>query len=211
MTICRVDVSLVAAHHIGAHIWPPDGKNLCDDEDAEGFWFSPSLDGARALNDAEVSVLRRSRIELMQKPVRPLHSAGIHHNLMIVSTEFAALAEAMAPGRHQFVPLSDVWFQKAKEPSPGRYLAVLIMDYASTVDLEKSNIVRQFLPQLQKTAVRLSAIYPVQRVVRTDTAMGRSLWADVVTGAIFCTEDFRKRAKALGGTLGLGFGECTEI
>ena len=128
MTICRVDVSLVAAHHIGAHIWPPDGKNLCDDEDAEGFWFSPSLDGARALNDAEVSVLRRSRIELMQKPVRPLHSAGIHHNLMIVSTEFAALAEAMAPGRHQFVPLSDVWFQKAKEPSPGRYLAVRLAD-----------------------------------------------------------------------------------
>ena len=67
MTICRVDVSLVAAHHIGAHIWPPDGKNLCDDEDAEGFWFSPSLDGARALNDAEVSVLRRSRIELMHE------------------------------------------------------------------------------------------------------------------------------------------------
>lgn len=88
MTIYRVDVSLVAAHRIGAHILPPDGKNLCDDEDAEGFWFSPSLDGARALNDAEVSVLQRSRIELMQRPVRPLHCAGIHHNLMIVSTAF---------------------------------------------------------------------------------------------------------------------------
>lgn len=210
MTIYRVDVSLVAAHRIGAHILPPDGKSLCD-EDAEGFWFSPSLDGARALTEAEVSLLQRSRIQLMQRPVRPLHSAGIHHNLMIVSSEFAAMAEELAPGRHQFVPLSDVWFYKAKEPSPGRYLAALIMDYAPTVDLEKSNIVRQFLPHLQKTAVRLSAIYPVQRVVRTDTALGRSLWADEATGAIFCTEEFRKRAKALGGTLGLVFGECTEI
>ena len=210
MTIYRVDVSLVAAHRIGAHILPPDGKSLCD-EDAEGFWFSPSLDGARALTEAEVSLLQRSRIQLMQRPVRPLHSAGIHHNLMIVSSEFAAMAEELAPGRHQFVPLSDVWFYKAKEPSPGRYLAALIMDYAPTVDLDKSNIVRQFLPHLQKTAVRLSAIYPVQRVVRTDTALGRSLWADEATGAIFCTEDFRKRAKALGGTLGLVFGECTEI
>jgi len=210
VTIYRVDVSLVAAHRIGAHILPPDGKSLCD-EDAEGFWFSPSLDGARALTEAEVSLLQRSRIQLMQRPVRPLHSAGIHHNLMIVSSEFAAMAEELAPGRHQFVPLSDVWFYKAKEPSPGRYLAALIMDYAPTVDLEKSNIVRQFLPHLQKTAVRLSAIYPVQRVVRTDTALGRSLWADEATGAIFCTEEFRKRAKALGGTLGLVFGECTEI
>ena len=210
MTIYRVDVSLVAAHRIGAHILPPDGKSLCD-EDAEGFWFSPSLDGARALTEAEVSLLQRSRIQLMQRPVRPLHSAGIHHNLMIVSSEFAAMAEELAPGRHQFVPLSDVWFYKAKEPSPGRYLAALIMDYAPTVDLDKSNIVRQFLPHLQKTAVRLSAIYPVQRVVRTDTALGRSLWADEATGAIFCTEEFRKRAKALGGTLGLVFGECTEI
>lgn len=210
MTIYRVDVSLVAAHRIGAHILPPDGKSLCD-EDAEGFWFSPSLDGARALTKAEVSLLQRSRIQLMQRPVRPLHSAGIHHNLMIVSSEFAALAEEMAPGKHQFVPLSDVWFYKAKEPSPGRYLAGLMMDYAPTVDLEKSRIMRTFLPHLQKTAIRLSAIYPVQRVVRTDTALGRSLWADEVTGAIFCTEDFRKRAKALGGTLGLVFGECTEI
>lgn len=210
MTIYRVDVSLVAAHRIGAHILPPDGKSLCD-EDAEGFWFSPSLDGARALTEAEVSLLQRSRIQLMQRPVRPLHSAGIHHNLMIVSSEFAAMAEELAPGRHQFVPLSDVWFYKAKEPSPGRYLAALIMDYAPTVDLDKSRIMRTFLPHLQKTAVRLSAIYPVQRVVRTDTALGRSLWADEVTGAIFCTEDFCKQAKALGGTLGLGFGECTEI
>ena len=210
MKIYRVDVSLVAAHHIGAHIWPPDGKDP-GDEDAEMFFFAPSLNGARALNVAEVSLLQRSRIELMQKPARPLHSAGIHRNLMIVSTEFAAMAEEMAPGRHQFVPLSDVWFQKAKEPSPGRYLAALVMDYAPTVDLEKSRIMRTFLPHLQKTAIRLSAIYPVQRVVRTDTALGRSLWADEVTGAIFCTEDFRKRAKALGGTLGLGFGECTEI
>lgn len=210
MTIYRVDVSLVAAHRIGAHILPPDGKDPSD-EDAEMFFFAPSLNGARALNDAEVSVLQRSRIELMQKPVRPLHSAGIHHNLMIVSTEFAAMAEEMAPGRHQFVPLSYVWFYKAKEPSPGRYLAGLIMDYAPTVDLEKSRIMRTFLPHLQKTAIRLSAIYPVQRVIRADTAKGRSLWADEATGAIFCTEDFRKRAKALGGTLGLGFGECTEI
>lgn len=210
MTIYRVDVSLVAAHRIGAHILPPDGKSLCD-EDAEGFWFSPSLDGARALTEAEVSLLQRSRIQLMQRPVRPLHSAGIHHNLMIVSSEFAAMAEELAPGRHQFVPLSDVWFYKAKEPSPGRYLAALIMDYAPTVDLDKSRIMRTFLPHLQKTAVRLSAIYPVQRVVRTDSALGRSLWADEATGAIFCTEEFRKRAKALGGTLGLVFGECTEI
>lgn len=210
MTIYRVDVSLVAAHHIGAHIWPPDGKDP-GDEDAEMFFFAPSLNGARALNVAEVSLLQRCRIELMQNPARPLHSAGIHRNLMIVSTEFAAMAEEMAPGRHQFVPLSDVWFQKAKEPSPGRYLAALVMDYAPTVDLEKSRIMRQFLPHLQKTAVRLSAIYPVQRVVRTDTALGRSLWADEATGAIFCTEDFRKRAKALDGTLGLSFGECTEI
>lgn len=210
MKIYRVDVSLVAAHRIGAHILPPDGKDP-GDEGAEMFFFAPSLNGARALNMAEVSLLQRSRIELMQKPARPLHSAGIHRNLMIVSTEFAAMAEEMAPGRHQFVPLSDVWFYKAKEPSPGRYLAALIMDYAPTVDLDKSRIMRTFLPHLQKTAVRLSAIYPVQRVVRTDSALGRSLWADEATGAIFCTEEFRKRAKALGGTLGLVFGECTEI
>ena len=107
MKIYRVDVSLVAAHHIGAHIWPPDGKDP-GDEDAEMFFFAPSLNGARALNVAEVSLLQRSRIELMQNPARPLHSAGIHRNLMIVSTEFAAMAEEMAPGRHQFVPLSDV-------------------------------------------------------------------------------------------------------
>lgn len=210
MKIYRVDVSLVAAHHIGAHIWPPDGKDP-GDEDAELFSFSPSLNGPRALNGAEMSLLQRSRIELMQTPARPLHSAGIHKNLMIVSTEFAALAEAMAPGRHQFVPLSDVWFQKAKEPSPGRYLAALIMDYAPTVALEKSRIMRTYLPHLDKTSIRLSATYPVQRVVHAETATGRSLWADEVTGTIFCTEDFRKRAKALGGTLGLGFGECTEI
>jgi len=210
VTIYRVDVSLVAAHRIGAHILPPDGKRLSD-EDAEGFWFSPSLDGARALNDAEVSLLQRSRIELMQKPTRPLHSAGIHKNLMIVSTDFAALAEKMAPGCHQFVPLSDVWFYKAKEPSQGCYLAALIMDYVPTVDLEKSRIMRTYLPHLDKTSIRLSATYPVQRVVHTETASGRSLWADEVTGTIFCTGEFRKQAQSLSGTLGLDFGLCTEV
>lgn len=85
------------------------------------------------------------------------------------------------------------------------------MDYAATVDLEKSRIIRTYFPHLDKTSVRLSATNPVQRVVRTATASGRSLWADEVTGAIFCTEEFRKRAKALDGKLGLDFGDCTEI
>lgn len=76
------------------------------------FSFSPSLKGARALNEAEVSLLQRCRAELMQKPSRPLHSAGIHKNLTVISTEFAALAQELAPGRHQFVPLSDICFHK---------------------------------------------------------------------------------------------------
>ena len=67
MTIYRVDVSLVAAHRIGAHIWPPDGKDP-GDEDAEMFFFAPSRNGARALNVTEVSLLQRSRIELMKNP-----------------------------------------------------------------------------------------------------------------------------------------------
>lgn len=175
------------------------------------FWFNPSLHGARALNDAEVSLLQRCRVELMQKPSRPLHSAGIHKNLMVVSTAFAALAEELAPSRHQFVPLTDVSFYKEKQPSPGRYVGALIMDYAPTVDLEKSRIMRTYLPHLDKTSIRLSATYPVQRVVRTATASGRSLWADEATGAIFCTDKFRKRAKALDGKLGLEFGACTEV
>lgn len=205
----RVDVSLVAADRIGAHIWPPDGKSPSD-EDVEMFSFSPSLNGARALNDVEVSLLQRSRIELMQKPARPLHSAGIHKNLMVVSSEFAALTEELAPGRHQFVPLAYVSFYNGEQTSPDRYVAALIMDYAPTVDLEKSRIMRTYLPHLDKTSIRLSATYPVQRVVRAETASGRSLWADEVTGAIFCTDEFRKRAKALGGKLGLDFGVCIE-
>lgn len=175
------------------------------------FWFSPSLNGARALNDAEVSLLQRSQIELMQKPARPLHSAGIHKNLMVVSTEFAALAEELAPGRHQFVPLANVSFYNGEQTSPDRYVAALIMDYSPTVDLEKSRIMRTYLPHLDKTSIRLSATYPVQRVVRTETALGRSLWADEVTGAIFCTDEFRRRAKALDGKLGLDFRDCTEV
>lgn len=139
MTIYVVDVSFVAAHHIGADILPPDGKTQSDD-DAELFFFCPSVHGTRALNESEISLLRRSRIELMQKPTRPLHSAGIHSNLMIVSNAFAALVEEMAPDRHQFVPLDDVWFRRSEEPSPGQYQALLIMDYAKTVDVDKSRV-----------------------------------------------------------------------
>lgn len=210
MTIFRVDVSIVAAHRIGAHILPPDG-NSATDEDAELFSFVPSLHGARALNDAEVSLLQRSRILLMQLPMRPLHSAGIHRNLMIVSTEFADLAERMSPGRHQFVPLPDVWLDSPAMRSPTPYVAALIMDYAPTVDLDRSRIVRTYLPHLDKTVIRLSSTSPDHRVVRSATARGRSLWADEVTGALFCTQAFRDAAEALGGTLGLGFDACTEL
>lgn len=68
-------------------------------------------------------------------------------------------------------------------------------------------------PHLDKTSIRLSATYPMQRVfhIATATATGRSLWADEVTGTIFCTDDFKHRAEALGGTLGPDFGICTEI
>lgn len=210
MTIYRVGVSLVAAHHIGAHILPPDGKNAWD-EGAERFCFYPSVQGARGLNDSEISLLQRSRIELMQMPTRPLHSAGIHSNLMIVSNTFADLVEDMAPHRHQFVPLDDVWFKKAKEPSPGQYQAVLIMDYAQTVDVEKSAVSSVYLPKFERTSYLLAAVYPIERVVRSATAKGRNIWADEVTGTIFCNEDFKVRAEALKGTLGLDFGLCTEI
>lgn len=147
----------------------------------------------------------------MQKPTRRLHSAGIRYNLMIVSSAFAALMEETAPGKHQFVSLANVWFDECDESPRGGYLAALVMDYAPTVDLEKSRIRRTYLPHLDRTGIRLSALYPDQRVVRAETAKGRSLWADEVTGAIFCTDKFRKRAKALDGKLGLEFGDCTEI
>lgn len=55
---------LVASHRFGVDVLPPDGKRKID-KDAEVFGFSPRLDGARALDADEVSLLQRSRIQLM--------------------------------------------------------------------------------------------------------------------------------------------------
>lgn len=110
MPIYQVDVSLVAAGNIGARICPPDVKRRID-EDAELFSFNPGVKGVRALNAAEVSLLQRGKIELVQKPDRPPQSAGINKKMMIVSSAFAALIEGSAPGSNQLVPLDDGHFR----------------------------------------------------------------------------------------------------
>jgi hypothetical protein len=210
MTIYQVQVSVVESYKVGAHIMPPDGKRTID-EDAELFSFAPSLNGARALNDREVSLLQRSRINLMQRPQKPLHSAGIHNNLMVVSQDLAHLIEEIAPGRHQIIPLSDVWFYKAKKPSPRQYSAILIMDYVHTVDLAQSDVQSHFIAHLGKTAIWLSAIFPDKRVVYTATSEGRHIWADDPTGAIFCTQEFKDRVEKMLGLNGLMFEPSREI
>lgn len=210
MPIYKVSMSLVDAHRAGAHIWPPDGKKLTD-EDAEMLWFTPDLHGARGLDAAEIALLRRCRVELMQKPAKPLNCAGYQHSLMIVRQELADLLDRMAPGKHQMIPLSNVWHERAKEPIQEGYLAVLIMDYALSLDLDRSEIVRSYLPHLDKTAVALTGTCPEQRVVRKETAASRSLWADAATGTLLCTEAARKQIEALPGLSGLRYDLCAEV
>lgn len=62
------------------------------------------------------------------------------------------------------------------------------MDYAPTVDPDRSSILRTFVPHLDQTAIALSAVFPEERVARVEASAGRSLWADELTGAIFCTD-----------------------
>lgn len=210
MTIYNLHSSVVGAHHSGAHILPPDGKNECD-EDAEIFEFDVSLNGARALNEAEIALLQRCRVQLMQKPEKPLHCAGIQGNLMVVSVELADLIEQLCPAQHQIIRLSNVWFKRAKEPSPGRYAAVLVMAYTRTVDLDRSNIYRTYLPHLEKTAVVFTGSTLKTRVVFAAAEMGKTLWADDVTGALFCSEQFKEVVEAMPGLSGYDFGPCTEV
>ena len=210
MTIYNLHSSVVDAHHSGAHILPPDGKDASDD-DAEIFNFVPSLHGARLLNEKEVSLLQRSRVNLMQKPEKPLHCAGIIDNLLIASSDFVDLVEELCPGCHQAVPLQHVWFKRAKEPSPGRYFGLLIAGYTRTVDLERSNIYRKKLPQFELPVVLLTGATVSTRVVYAQAANRLPIWADDATGAVFCTESFRARVNGLPGLSGLEFLDCTEI
>jgi len=210
MQIFQIDSALVASHRFGVDVLPPDGKRRID-EGAEVFGFGPTLDGARAMDAGEVSLLQRSRIHLMQKQAKPLHCAGIHENLLFASTAFVGLIEDMSPGCHQVVPLHNVWFHKGTEPVPGTYSAVLIMDYAATVDLEHAKVRRTFVDHRNKTAIRLAAIFPKDRVIHAETGDGRHIWADDPTGAVFCSGAFRGRAEKLPGRLGITFAECTTF
>lgn len=209
MAIFHLKSSYVESHRFGVHIWPPDGKRTID-EDAEIFSFVPSLNGARALNDAEVSLLLRSKVVVQHKRKKPLHIAGIHGNLLIVSQQISDLITEMSPGLHQIMPLTNLWYAGEKEPAPGLFCAVLILDYAHTVDLDRADVQRHYLEHLGQTAIWLSSIFPETCLIRAATGQGRHIWADNPTGAVFCSDTFRKRVLALAGLPGAVFAGCTE-
>lgn len=139
----------------------------------------------------------------------PLHCAGTCANLLFVSAALVEVIEDMSPGRHQLVPLRDVWFHQDTTPVPATYSAILIMDYARTVDLERAKARRTYVAHRNKTALRLVAIFPIDRVVHDHTHSGRHTWADDATGAVFCSNAFRARAEKLPGRLGMAFADCT--
>jgi hypothetical protein len=209
VAIYQVSNSYVASHHFGAQILPPDGKSAVE-EGAEVFWFSPSMKAPRALDEGELSLLSRCRIQLSQRPQKPLHIAAIHDNLLIVDRQMAELIEELSPGIHQILPLNHVWFRGAKDPSPGLYCAVLVLDYAHTVDLERADVQRHYVEHLGVTSIWLAAVFPERRIIRAETGLDRHIWAADPTGAVFCSDAFRNRAMALPGLVGAVFQSCTE-
>lgn len=124
---------------------------------------------------------------------------------MVVSVELADLIEQLCPRNIRSYPCQMCGSKPQKEPSPGRYAAVLVMAYTRTVDLERSNIHRSYLPHLDKTAVVFTSSTLNSRVVFAAAEMGKTLWADDVTGALFCSEQFKEAVEAMPGPVGLSF------
>lgn len=137
---------------------------------------------------------------------------GSLSNPAVFKKEFADLVEELDPGKHQIIEIANHWSKSDQVEIPGDYYLVNVYQTARTVDLEHTKLNRFVQRGTGINIVMLDSLTPETCTVYKSASEGRHLWRDDQAGAVFCSQEFRDRAKALQGGSGcVRFIETTVV